>query len=83
MDDKGQAIARQDNYARANIPARHFEADTPAFDRQEKAIVPSMQFTMKVEKIYPNGKSDSLSWGSLLMSSTGFISMAKSLLLRK
>ena len=57
MDDKGLAIARQDTDARASIPARHLEADTPASDRRENAIVPSMQLTMKVEKIQPNGKS--------------------------
>ena len=69
----GHAIATHDNEARANIPARHFEAGTPAFDKVENAMVPSMQHTMKEENIHPNGNSLSSAWGSLSIISVRFI----------
>ena len=53
----GVDIARQDSEAKAKTPTRHFEADTPAIDSREKAILPSMQQTMKLLNIHPNGSS--------------------------
>ena len=44
-------MARQDNDDSANTPTRHFDADTPACDSRENAIVPSIQETINVEKI--------------------------------
>ena len=53
----GDDMARQDMLDKASIPARHFEADTPAEDNRENAVVPSMQQTMNDEKITPKGSS--------------------------
>jgi hypothetical protein len=53
----GTAIARHDIAERARIQINDLDADTPALMRYEKVIVPSMQHTIKLEKIHPNGSS--------------------------
>lgn len=72
----GVAMARQDMLDKASIPARHIEADTPAVDKREKAVVPSIQQTMKLEKITPNGSSLSVcgSFSAALSSAVAVLS---------
>ena len=78
LAEKGHAIARHDTEAKANIPTRHFEADTPTFDRWENAVVPSMQLTMKVENIHPKGSSMSKCGSFTVVVNTLFMTSALS-----